>query len=153
MAIEVWDQKSTLLINYMPRRKTINAMAYSQTLQRLCHAIKNKWHGLLSSGIVLLHNNIRLHAAALRKNLLKQCKWEVFEHLPYSLDFAASKYHIFSKSKDFSGGNHYGRDKKLKKAISAKFKNLTASEYAEIMEGLMKHYDKSFNLNGDYAKK
>lgn len=85
--------------------------------------------------------------------MLKHCKWEVFEHLPYSLDLATSEYRTFSKSKDFSGGNHYGNDKKLKKAISAKFINLAASEYAEIIEELVKHYDKSFNLNGDYVKK
>lgn len=83
----------------------------------------------------------------------KQCKWEVFEHLLYSLDLATSEYLIFSKLKDFTGGNHYGSDKKLKKAISAKFKNLEASEYAEIIEELVKHYNKSFNLNGNYVKK
>ena len=36
--------------------------------------------GMLSSGIVPLHDNVRPHAAAAAKRLLKRFRWEVFDH-------------------------------------------------------------------------
>ena len=39
---------------------------------------------MLSSGIVLLHDNAQPHAAAATKRLLKRFRWEVFDHPPSS---------------------------------------------------------------------
>jgi len=43
---------------------TINADAYCETVRKLRRAIQNKRRGMLSSGIVLLHDNARPHTAA-----------------------------------------------------------------------------------------
>ena len=45
---------------------------------------QNKQWGMLSSGIVLLHDNARPHNAAATKRLLKRFRWEVFDHPPSS---------------------------------------------------------------------
>ena len=44
--------------------------------------IQKKRRGILSSGIVLLHDNARQHTAAATNRLLKRFRWEVFEHPP-----------------------------------------------------------------------
>lgn len=153
MATVFWDRKGVLLVDYMPRGETINAAAYCQTLHRLRRAIQNKRRGLLSSGVVLLHDNARPHAAVMTTNLLQKFKWELFEHPPYSPDLAPSDFHLFPKLKDFLGGSRYGSDDELKEGVNEWLNNLAATEYAEGIEKLVKRYDKCLNLNGDYVEK
>jgi transposase len=59
----------------------------------------NKRHGMLTKGVVLLHDNARPHTAARTKVLLQQFNWEIFEHPPYSQHLAPSDYHLFTKMK------------------------------------------------------
>ena len=84
MATVFWDRKGILLIDFLERRLTINADAYCDTVRKLRRAIQNKRRGMLSSGIVLLHDNARPHTAARTAQLLQQFRWEVFAHPPYS---------------------------------------------------------------------
>lgn len=153
MATVFWDRKGVLLVDYMHRGETINAAAYCQTLRRLRRAIQNKRRGLLTSGVILLHDNARPHSAALTRDLLQQFKWEVWEHPPYSPDLAPSDFHLFPKLKDFLGGSHYGSDDELKEAVSDWFNSLAATVYAEGIEKLVQRYDKCLNLHGDYVEK
>ena len=53
-----------------------------------CNSIplfQNKRGGMLSSGIVLIHDNARPHTAAATKRPLKRFRWEVFDHPPSSV--------------------------------------------------------------------
>jgi hypothetical protein len=47
-------------------------------------AIQNKRRGMLTSGVVLLHDNARPHTAARTRAQLKHFNWELFDHPPYS---------------------------------------------------------------------
>ena len=57
MATVFWDRKGILLIDFLERGLTINADTYCETVRKLRGAIQNKRCGMLSSGIVLLHDN------------------------------------------------------------------------------------------------
>jgi len=50
---------------------------------------------MLSSGIVLLHDNARPHTAVRTAQLLQQFRWEVFDHPPYNPDLAPNDYYLF----------------------------------------------------------
>ena len=86
MATVFWDRRGILLIDFLERGLTINADAYCETVRKLRWAIQNKRRGMLSSGIVLLHDNARPRTAARTAQLLQQFRWEVFDHPPYSPD-------------------------------------------------------------------
>jgi hypothetical protein len=64
------------------------------TVQR---SIRNKRRGILTKGVVLLHNNVRPHTTARTNPLIKRFNWEIFDHPPYNLDLAPSDYHLFTK--------------------------------------------------------
>ncbi|GBN18853.1 Histone-lysine N-methyltransferase SETMAR [Araneus ventricosus] len=64
MASVFWDRHDVLLVDFMQRGTTINAVAYGQTMRKLRRAIQNKRHGMLTEGILLLHDNARPHTAA-----------------------------------------------------------------------------------------
>ncbi|GBO15896.1 hypothetical protein AVEN_145617-1 [Araneus ventricosus] len=66
----------------MQRGTTINAAAYGQTLRKLCRAIQNKRRGMLTEGILLLHDNARPHTAVQTRTILDSFGWEVLDHPP-----------------------------------------------------------------------
>ncbi|GBM87562.1 hypothetical protein AVEN_211816-1, partial [Araneus ventricosus] len=55
--------------------------------------------GILTSGVVLIHDNDRPHNAVVTQQLLEQFKWDVLDHPKYSPDLATSDFHLFPKLK------------------------------------------------------
>ncbi|GBN10657.1 hypothetical protein AVEN_206246-1 [Araneus ventricosus] len=64
MASVFWDRHGVLLLDFMQRRTTINAVTYGQTLRKLRRAIENKRGGMPTEGILLLHDNARPRTAS-----------------------------------------------------------------------------------------
>jgi histone-lysine N-methyltransferase SETMAR len=100
-AIRFLNAQNVLLVEFMPRGTTINAETYCATLRRSRYAIQNRRRGLLSSGVMLLHDNARPHAAVRTQAVLQEFGWEVFEHPAYSPDLAPSDFTCFKNSRNF----------------------------------------------------
>jgi hypothetical protein len=49
----------------------------------------------MSSGVMLLHNNARPHAAARTQAMLQEYCWEDFEHPAYSTDLGSVVHYFF----------------------------------------------------------
>ncbi|KAJ4437194.1 hypothetical protein ANN_17329 [Periplaneta americana] len=110
-----WDRKGILLIDFLPRGETVNADRYCETLRKLRSAIQNKRRGMLTAGVVLLHDNARPHMARRTAAVLTEFGWELFHHLPYSPDLSPSDFHVFLHLKKFlSSGERFGNDEELK---------------------------------------
>lgn len=90
MATVFWDRKGVLLVEFMEKGTTINSTVYCETLRKLRRAIQNKRLGMLTNGVLLIHDNARPHIAARTRELLDQFGWDVFDHPPYSPDLAPS---------------------------------------------------------------
>jgi hypothetical protein len=73
----------------------------THTHTKLHRAIQNTRRGMLTSSVVLLHDNARPHTAARFRPLLEHFNWELFEHLPYSPDLAPSDYDLFAYLKNW----------------------------------------------------
>ncbi|GFQ84148.1 mariner Mos1 transposase [Trichonephila clavata] len=86
----VWDvllfgpQGPLLLVEFLERETITYAQLYQTTLQKLRRAIKSQHPGMLSNGIILLHDNAHPHTASALKTTLHQLRWETLEHLPQS---------------------------------------------------------------------
>ena len=71
---------------------------------REIHGRMSKRPGMLSDGIILLHDNARPHTANLVRDKLQRFGWETFQHPLYSPDFSPCDFHIFyDLKKDFCG--------------------------------------------------
>ena len=91
-----WDLQGPVLEHYQERGKTINSAQYNEILtDKVKPAIRSKRRGLLSKGVVLLHDNARPHTAAHTAETLRKLKFEVMAHLPYSPDLSPSDYRLF----------------------------------------------------------
>jgi hypothetical protein len=99
MANVFWDMHGALLVDFTPRGATLNAGRYQGTLTGLQEAARRKRPGLLSQGILLLHDNARPHIARTAVNLLNTWHWEFLSQPPYRHDLAPSDFHLFPKLK------------------------------------------------------
>lgn len=71
---------------------TINAAVYCETLRKLRRAIQNKRRGMLTKGVMLLHDNARPQTAARTTTIVEEFNWDIFDHPPYS-PFILFKYY------------------------------------------------------------
>jgi histone-lysine N-methyltransferase SETMAR len=101
MATVFWDRKGVLMVKFMQQRTKITSEVYCKTLG----AIQNKRRGMVTSGVVLLRENVCPHSATCTRALLEHFSWQLFEHLPYSHDLALSDYHLFTCLKNWLGSD------------------------------------------------
>jgi hypothetical protein len=78
------------MVEFMQQGTTITSEVYCETLKKQHGAILNIRRGMLTCGVVLLHDNSCPHTAARIQALLEHFKWEFSDHLPYSPDSALS---------------------------------------------------------------
>ena len=63
------------------------------------YATRHKYPGMLSDGIILLHDNERPHTANLMRDNLQGFGWETLQHPPYSPDLSPCDFNIFGDLK------------------------------------------------------
>lgn len=153
MATVFWDAKGVLLVDFMERGTTINSEVYCETLKRLRRAIQNKRRGMLTSGVVLLHDNARPHTARKTGELLERFNWDIFSHPPYSPDLAPSDFHLFPCMKRWLASQRFENDDELKNAVTGWLNSQAAEFYAEGISKTVRRYDKCLNRFGNYVEK
>ena len=85
---------------------TVNSVRYSEMLStELKPAIRTKRQGLLSPGVLLLHDNAHPHTAIHTLQTLVKLGFTVLEHPAYSPDLAPSDYHLFGPFEDALRGH------------------------------------------------
>jgi len=134
MCTVFWDRKGVLLVDFLPQGSTINAGVYCDTLKILRRAIQNKRRGMLSRGVVMIHDNIHPHTAAATQNLVT-FGWEQFDHPPYSPDLAPSDFHLLLHLKSFLAGWRFHDDNEVKEAVTTCFASQAASFYDDTKTG------------------
>ena len=67
-----FNGEGVVYTGFMKKDTNINADVYCATLKSLHNAIKNKRHGKISKGTVLLHNNATPHTVYTTKDLLQR---------------------------------------------------------------------------------
>lgn len=99
-----FDFHGYLLIKFLPRGATANAECYQTTLTNLIAKFRQNKHGTLTSGIILLHDNARLHMVNTMKQKLAENGSEVLQQLPYGLDLSPCNFRIYYPlTKDLRG--------------------------------------------------
>jgi len=61
LALIFWDQDGILLIDCIPKCQTINAEYYSSLLVQLKDILKERRHGIVTKGVLFLHDNSPAH--------------------------------------------------------------------------------------------
>ena len=103
---------------------TLTSQVYCETLNTFRRSIQNKRRGMLTKGVVLLHDNARPHTAARTNASIKLFTWEIFDHLPYRPDLAPSDYHLFTKTKVWLATQRFHTNEELMDGVNNWLHNL-----------------------------
>jgi hypothetical protein len=72
---------------------------------------------MLTSCVVLLHDNVRPHTAARTRALLEHFNWELSDHRPLSPDFSPSDYHLFTYLTGWLGLQRFNINEELMESV------------------------------------
>jgi len=127
-----WDVNGPIFVRFQEKGQIVTSAGYSDMLvNELKPAIRSKRRGLLSERVLLLHDNARPHTAAHTVDTLRDLKFEVLKHPPYSPDLAPSDFRLFGPMKEHLGGHKFADD-----------------ELMEVIQNWLKATPKSFFLEG-----
>jgi len=148
-----WDCQGVLLTEFQQCDHTVTSASYCTILTKLRDDISRKRTGLLTKGVLLLHDNVRPHSANQTTATLRSFNWEVLQHPPYSLDLAPSDFHLFGPLKHHLSGERFPDNDAVERAVRALFRQQPKEFYAAGFQGFVKRWDKCLNVYGDYVEK
>jgi transposase len=72
---------------------------------------------MLTYGIVILHDKVRLHIDAHCRGLMEQFNWELFDRPRYSPDLVPSDYRLFTYLKDQFRSQHFKNNEESTESV------------------------------------
>ena len=150
MLTAFFDHEGLLLADFKEPGVNITAIHYNDTLDKLHTAIKNKRPGMLSRGVILLHDNARPHVAKIVQKALAHKRWEVLPHPSYSPDMSPCDFHLFGPLKKFLKGQRFDSDADVMASVTKWFKEQPKSFFSDGIRRLPKCWDACLNAYGDF---
>jgi len=148
-----WDSEGIILIDYLPRGQTMNGAYYAGLLGKLKAAIKEKRRGKWSKGVLLQHDNARVHTCQVSTAAADQLGFEILPHPPYSPDLAPSDFFLFGNLKKNLRGKRFNGDNEMQSAISDYFEGIDSDYFLNGLKALEKRWKKCIEVFGDYVEK
>ena len=104
------DQDGIVLIDFLPKGRTMNAEYYLSLLVQLKDVLKEKCRGKFTKGVLFLHNSAPAHRALATQKKLAYLGFHCLDHPPYSPDLAPLDCHLFPGLKKQLKGHHFSSD-------------------------------------------
>ena len=101
------------MLDFLPKRTTITGVHYANLLDQLRTAIREKCQGKLSYGVLLQHDNARVHTCKVAMDAVERNGYELIPHPVYSPDLAPRDFFLFPNLKRISMDVISGLRKKL----------------------------------------
>jgi hypothetical protein len=84
---------------------------------------------------------------------LEKLKWDILNHLPYSLDLAPSDYHLFLHLKKHLTWKKFDNNDEVQEEVMMWFKRQVADFYDSGIQKLVPRLNKCLDNAGDYVEK
>ena len=120
MATVFWDSEGVVLVDFLEVKKTVTGAYYqitlhyitlvfigSTVLRKLRAKLAEKRPGKLHHGILFHHDNAPAHSSRIIRDVLREFRWELLPHPPYSPDLAPSDFFLFPKLKEHLKGVYF----------------------------------------------
>lgn len=113
------DMRGIIFVDFLPHGHTITGQYYAGMIRNLREQIKEKRRGMLTKGVLFLHDNARVHTCGLSMATINDCGFELIQHAPYSPDLAPSDYYLFRNLQEDMRGKNFKTEEELKSWIEA----------------------------------
>ena len=148
-----WDECGVIYTDYLEKGKTITGQYYSNLLTNLRQEIKLKRRGMLSRGVLLLHDNAPAHSSLAAMDTAGRCGYQILPHPPYSPDLAPSDFFLFPTLKSALRGQHFPTDNAVIQATESWFSAENGCTYRDGIRKVKMHWEKCVTLGGSYVEK
>ncbi|XP_025265532.1 histone-lysine N-methyltransferase SETMAR-like [Camponotus floridanus] len=146
-----WDCQGVIYFELLPVGQTIDSIKYCQQLTKLDAAMKEKRPSLVNrKGVIFHHDNARPHTSKMTLDKLKQLKWEILLHPPYSPDIAPSHYHLFRSLQNDLNGKNFDSVEAIKNHITAFFDAKPRDFFKRGIHTLVKRWKMIVENGGEY---
>jgi len=108
---------------------------------------------LLSSGVLLQHDNARPHTASTTVATITDLHFECLPHPPYSPDLAPSDFHMFGPLKEAMGGKKFRSDEEVRHVVHEWLRGLPKEFFSKGIYALCKRWRTCIECGGDYVEK
>lgn len=129
-----WSVKGIVHWELLPRGLTLTADYYCAQLDRVADELRGK-----QEKVFLLHDNAKPHVAKRTCQKIKDLRWTILPHPPYSPDLSPTDYHLFRSLSHFLKDRHYDDEDHLKNDLQNFFTSRSPEFYCN---GIMKLPDK-----------
>jgi len=146
-----WDQDG-ILLDCLPKGRTINAEYYSSLLVQLKDILKEKRCGKFTKGVLFLHDNAPAHWALATQKKLAYLGFQCIDHPPYSPDLAPSDYHLFPTLKKQLKGRHFSSDTEVIAAVETWLDGQPSEFFLSGLRKLEQWAKKCIELRGEYVE-
>lgn len=153
MATIFWDAEGVILIDWLENKRTVTGSYYESVLRKLHDALIKNRPGKMHRHVLFHHDNAPGHTSNLSRAVLREFRWEILPHPPYSPDLAPSDFFLFPKLKSHIKGIHWGSLSEVKAAVIDWFRSNDQSFYRNGLEGWRHRYEKCLALDGEYVEK
>ena len=118
---------------------------------REIHRCMSKRPGMLSNGIIVLHENARLHTDNLMRDRLQRFGGETHQHPPYNPDLSPCDFHVFCDLKKDIRRRRFQSDEEVQEWVRLWIHQRPTSFYKTgVIARLVSQWDKCFNASGGY---
>lgn len=153
MATIFWDSDGVILIDYLKGQRTVTGAYYANVLRKLKEALVKKRKGKHHGGILFHHDNAPAHSARVAKEVLREFRWEVLPHPPYSPDLAPSDFFLFPKLKEMLKGTHFSDVEEAKNTANTWLQTRPSTFFRDSLRSWKHRLEKCLDLNGNYVEK
>ncbi|XP_076166383.1 lymphocyte-specific helicase isoform X3 [Ptiloglossa arizonensis] len=145
-----WSIRGVVHFEVLKPGQTVNADLYCEQLDRVNKSLIEKWPAIVNrKGVILQHDNARLHCARRTLAKINELGWEVLPHPPYSPDVAPSDFHLFRLLQHFLSGKRFANLDDIQNAISVYFAQKPIDFYRSGIENLHTRWQKVVDNEGD----
>ncbi|CAK1602432.1 unnamed protein product [Parnassius mnemosyne] len=103
--------------------------------------------------IIFHQNNARVHTCVKAMSKIKELKYDLLPHPPYSPDLAPSDFHLFLKLKIFLDGQKFVTNDEVIAAVEDYFAGLERNHFMEGITALERRWNKCVEVHGYYVEK
>jgi histone-lysine N-methyltransferase SETMAR len=153
MATVFWDADGVILVDWLEHQRTVTGPYYEGVLRKLHDALVKKRPGKLHHRVLFQHDNAPAHSSRQAHATLREFRWEILPHPPYSPDLAPCNFFLFPKLKEHIKGVHWESISEVQKAVIDWFKSKDQSFYRDGLSRWRHRYEKCLELDGSYVEK
>jgi len=127
-----WTCRQVVHYELLPPGQTITADLYSQQLQRVHRALRQKKPALLNrKNVLFLHDNAKPHVAKRTRETIQQLGWETLCHAP---DLTPTDYHLFHSLDNHLRGRSFANEGDLRNFFASKTADFYHQDIVQLQE-------------------